>query len=855
MAEDKTGPQTPAGGQLGTFAGVFTPSVLTILGIILFLRLGYVVGAAGLTQALVIILLANLVSVLTSLSLSAIATNYRVKGGGDYYLISRTLGAEHGGSIGIVLFLAQSVSIAFYAIGFGEAIAAVSGHEATWFPQAVAAAAVAVLFVLAWIGADAATRFQFVIMGVLGVALGAFFIGGFLGWDPAVLRSNWARQEGVPEIPFWAIFAIFFPAVTGFTQGVSMSGDLKDPGKSLPVGTFLAVGISAVVYFGAAILFAGNLPGTDLVSDYGAMQRVSIAGWLIHAGVIAATISSALASFLGAPRILQSLARDRLFPALNPFGKGYGAADNPRRGVLLSLVIAFATIALGDLNLIAPVVSMFFLISYGLLNYATYFEASGKSPSFRPRFKWFHHRLSLIGALGCAGAMIAIHPLAGGASIVILLLIQQYIRKTVAVARWADGSRSNRLQQVRDNLHFVRSELDHPRDWRPVILAFSDNPDRRERIIRFASWIEGGSGFTTAVKIMVGEGAVVRKARDRMILDMRADIRKRGLEAFTLVVATPDFDSALPIIMQAHGMGPVRPNTVLMNWFDRSDGTSNLPGLQSYGRYVRMALRFGQNVIMLAVGPKELEALEERDPRDRRIDVWYRDDATGRLMLMAAYLMTRTPDWRGAPIRLLVPVTPADTVTPTAESIEQMLDDVRIEARFEFVEVDGPLNVAARSSQASVVFFPFDLVNDAPSGYLGCSMEDLAQAWMITAFVLAAQDLDLEAEPEEGTHGLIAEARDAADKLMAAAKTAQAEAERAQAVVDKLEQELVKAREEESSEEAVQSLADALAEAREEAEELRRRAAKNMAKAEAAEREAKEKVGAVTADSEGDEKE
>ena len=211
----------PQRGTLGTFSGVFTPSVLTILGLILFLRLGFVTGAAGIGRALLIILLANAISVLTTISLSAIATNLRVKGGGDYYLISRTLGVEYGGAIGLVLYLAQSVSIGFYAIGFGEAIAVMAGIESAWVPQLIAGVAVAGLFALAWMGADWATRFQYVVMAVLVAAIVAFFAGGLSDWSADRLLDNLppallpeAGQAGRLTMPFWVIFALFFPAVT-----------------------------------------------------------------------------------------------------------------------------------------------------------------------------------------------------------------------------------------------------------------------------------------------------------------------------------------------------------------------------------------------------------------------------------------------------------------------------------------------------------------------------------------------------------------------------------------------------------------------------------------------------------------
>jgi amino acid transporter len=380
MDETKTNDKNISG-TLGTFAGVFTPSILTILGIILFLRTGYVVGSAGLARALIIIGIANLISVLTSVSLSAIATNLKVKGGGDYYLISRTLGLEFGGAIGIVLFLAQAVSIAFYCIGFGEALASLpllAAHALS--PRLIAAAAVAFLFIFAWLGADWATRFQYVVMALLAAALVSFFVGGITRWDTAVFSVNW--NTPADGLPFWVLFALFFPAVTGFTQGVSMSGDLKDPGRSLPLGTFLAVGVSIIVYFSAALVFSGTLLNQDLTANYTAMNRVAAYSGLIDAGVVAATLSSAMASFLGAPRILQSLAADRIFPFLFFFAKGAGPAANPRRALVLAAGIAFVAIALGNLNLIAPVVSMFFSDFLRIAQLRHLLRSPGRKPLF-----------------------------------------------------------------------------------------------------------------------------------------------------------------------------------------------------------------------------------------------------------------------------------------------------------------------------------------------------------------------------------------------------------------------------------------------------------------------------------------
>jgi amino acid transporter len=828
-------------GTLGTFAGVFSPSILTILGIILFLRLGYVVGSVGLGRALVIIALANLISVLTSFSLSAVATNIKVKAGGDYYLISRTLGVAFGGAIGIVLFLAQSISIAFYTIGFGEVVTALLPGAPEYLAQVIAAIAVAMLFVLAWLGADWATRFQFVVMAVLFVALVAFFVGGVAQWNGARLAANWSPSG---DIPFWAAFALFFPAVTGFTQGMSMSGDLRDPGVSLPLGTFLAVGLSAVIYLAVAVVFAGALPGGELVNDYGAMRRVAPVAWLIDGGVVAATLSSALASFLGAPRILQSLASDRVFPWLTPFAAGVGPLNNPRRGVLLSGAIAVSGIALGNLNLIAPIVSMFFLVSYGLLNYATYHEASTKSPAFRPRFRWFDARLSLAGCIACGGAIVATNATAGAVALVFLMAIHQYLKRSDAPERWADSSRSARFQRVREHLHAMSGELPHPRDWRPSILAFSEEPERRARLMRFATWIEGGSGITTAVQVVVGEGAVARRRRQEVEAALAADLRQREVQAFALAVVAPDLVTGLPLVLQAYGVGPLRANTVLLSWFDRERLEPQAEGLRAFGRYLRTALRYGCHVVVLEATGEEMAQLDGVEPSARRIDVWWQGDATSRLALLFAYLMCRQPEWKGAEIRLLAVAAPEQSVADALAALQQVLEEVRIEATADVVAAFDGEQVVERSRDASLVFLPFRLQGEEPRAAFEGSLDAIIEPLPITALILAAQDVVLDSEPDEGQHGEIAAALDAAAGAAKRARVLEKEVDEAtqEAAARRGAVETAQAAGVEQAE--IEALEAAAREAEERAQEALRRAAKARAKSETAGREAEVAAGA-----------
>ncbi|MDD2390424.1 MAG: amino acid permease [Desulfobacterales bacterium] len=814
------------GGHLGTFAGVFTPSILTILGIILFLRLGFVVGNAGIAKALVIIGMANAISILTSISLSAISTNLKVKGGGDYYLISRTLGPEFGGAIGIVLFLAQSVSIAFYCIGFGEAIAGALPQNTLFSVRIIAVMAMAFLFVFAWLGADWATKFQFIVMAILSAALVSFFIGGALRWDSALVLKNWNAPSG--GLGFWTLFAIFFPAVTGFTQGVSMSGDLKDPGKSLPRGTFAAVGISSIIYFGAAILFSAVLPTSDLARDYYAMQRVAGIGFLVQAGVIAATLSSAMASFLGAPRILQSLAGDRIFPFLTPFSHGAGPGNNPRRGALLSLAIGIATIGMGNLNVVASVVSMFFLISYGLLNYATFYEARAASPSFRPRFRFFDYRLSFLGFLACLGAMLAIDISAGIAAIAVLFAIYQYLRRTAGPARWADSRRSYYLKNIRENLLAVSTEPAHPRDWRPHLLAFSDDSHRRDQLLRFSSWIQGNSGFVTAVRILEGEGVKMLKLRNEAAAQLQADIAANKIEAFALVLATPSLEIAIHTLIQSFGIGPLKANTLLINWLERPQ--TGAPEPTSYIRNLRTALRFGCNIMILDAKEDIWKALEALPSEKRIIDIWWWGDATSRLMLLLAYLMTRNEKWENAKIRLLAAGGDSEA-DRSIEGVESILEEARIDAEAHVVEEANADKIAIYSANSAMVFLPFRIRYNRLIDPFKDPLDELLNRLPLTTCVLAAEDIDLDAEPEEGTAGETAAAQDALADAEKKTEKLQKTAKKSSDLADEKRQEFDLTAASNPDEPALKKMETEVKEAEQEAQTEAKRAAKALAKA------------------------
>jgi hypothetical protein len=697
--------------------------------------------------------------------------------------------------------------------------------------------AVSFLFIFAWLGADWATKFQYVVMAVLFAAILSFFIGGFIRWDADLLAKNWSSPQ--TGLSFWGLFAIFFPAVTGFTQGVSMSGDLKDPGKSLPRGTFAAVGVSIVVYFLSSVLFAAALPADVMMSDYGAMKKVALFGSLITAGVIAATLSSAMASFLGAPRILQSLAADRIFPFLGSFAKGSGPTSNPRRGVLLAAGIAYATVAYGHLNLIAPVVSMFFLISYGLLNYATFYEARSQSPSFRPRFRYFNKWLSLAGALACLGAMLAVDLTAGIVALAVLSAIFQYLKRTAGPARWADSRRSYHLQLTREHLLAAAAEPEHPRDWRPQILAFSDNPQRRGQLLRFSFWIEGESGLTTAVRILEGDGVKMRKLKQEAEEELQHDIIKNGFSAFALVVVATNLQTGIQSIVQAYGVGALKANTILLNWLGRSPNRILNLHDQDFARNLRAARLYDCNLVILDAKPDKWAALTETDNKDLTIDVWWWDDATSRLMLLMAYLMTRSELWSDARIRLLA-VDFSQSGDLTIDSLHKMLEEVRIEAEPEIIETANSDAIAEYSADSSLVFLPFRLKENRVVDPFGNPMEDTLFLLPIVAMVMAAKDIDLDAEPEEGEAGEKAQVLDALGEAQKKEKKAVKEAEETVKLAQKARKdaEQIKTDAETADTETIEKAEKIAEEAEKQADKLARKAAKAAVKAETAAREA-----------------
>jgi len=535
-----------------------------------------------------------------------------------------------------------------------------------------------------------------------------------------------------------------------------------------------------------------------------------------------------MASFLGAPRILQALAADRVFPPLNAFARGQGPTNNPRRGVLLSGLIALATLLVGELDAVAAVVSMFFLITYGLLNYATYYEARSNSPSFRPRFRWFDRRLSLLGVLGCLAAMLALDARAAAIALAVLLAIYQYVTRRAIQNRWADTGRASRLQRTRETLLELAADVEHTRDWRPVLLAITDDPERRLRLLRFAHWLEGGSGFTTAARILTGDGPLARQAREEAERELRAEIEHHRLQAFATVILASDRELAQRVLFQAHGLGPVRANTLLLNWFDGVPEGGGEP-LETFTQSLWAARREGRHLLVLEATESEFERVSTTRKRKRRIDVLYQPDSTGRLMLMFAYLMTRTDDWSRAHLRLVAALEPGRSEAEQRAELEDMLDEVRIDARVLLVEGLNERTVVQTCSESSVVFLPARLHASTIVLPFEADARHLVGVLPMAVLTVAAQDFELDAEPEQGLQGELAAAQ---DELKRHEETARRYEETAEVHSDELERAEERLERSQAVGEERAELERSVLAARADLEHARRRAARAHAKAE-----------------------
>ena len=724
------------------FGGVFTPCTLTILGVIMFLRFGYVVGQAGIIYALAIIAVSKLITVLTTLSLSAIATNTEVKGGGAYFLISRSLGVEFGGAIGLVFFLAQAISVAMYVIGFSEAFVAAFPGTGLSFAM-IATICNVFVFVCVYIGAGWTIKLQYFILATLLLSLGSFYVGAIPAFDVTTFTNNLSSSFDNNE-SINTMFALFFPAVTGIMAGANMSGDLKDPGRAIPSGTLWSIVFTGVIYASLALLMGGARDAATLKSlDPTAplvIADIAWSSWLISAGVFAATLSSALGSMMGAPRILQAFAKDNVFPSIRGFSVGAGESDEPRRATVLTFLIAQSAILLvSDLNAITPLITMFFMITYGLLNLATFYEAITKNPSYRPRFRYSHWITSLAGTIGCVAVMFLVNWVWALIAIFGMAILYFYISKKQIETRWGDLQNGLLFERTRKNLYRLEKELHHPKNWRPIILALGGASKARPHLSMYGHWLAAGHGVLSLGQVIQsdGENRLKRVVNQERLL--YSFINEHKLEAFPAVVAAPSVAEGMESLVQTHGLGALRPNTVLLGW-PQSHGVPETLNekRENYAETLNTISLLERSTISLKFSPAALEGEAQFVPLGT-LDVWWRGNQNGELMLLLAHLLTQNQAWRSRPIRLIRTIQNEAGREEVLNHLNELIEKSRIRATPHVVVTDDPFKAISQTSRsAAIVFMGMSLPEPGKAVEFFSRMEQLAGELPRIAFIRSA---------------------------------------------------------------------------------------------------------------------
>lgn len=709
---------------LGTFGGVFTPSILTILGVIMYLRFGWVVGQVGLWPTLAIVTLATSITFLTSLSVCAIATDRVVRAGGAYYMISRSLGIESGGAIGIPLYFAQALSVALYTIGFAESINIT-------FPQLgirpVALVTTILIAAIAIKSAHLAIKTQYFIMLAIALSIISFAFGSPVTADP----QNIEIAGNMAKLGFWSVFAVFFPAVTGIMAGVNMSGDLRDPVRSLPRGTLSAVGVGYIIYMTLPILLVSYADEASLLADSLIMKRIALWGPAILLGVWGATLSSAMGSILGAPRVMQALARDGVLPSWFRFlGAGSGKNDEPRIATIATLGFALTAVAIGDLNLIAPILTMFFLTTYLVLNLAAGIENFLKSPSFRPSFKvhWF---FSLLGVIGCMGVMFLINSIATIISALIVSVIYIWLERRELKSAWGDVRQGIWMALVRTGIMQLRDTPD-AKNWRPHILAFCGAPTKRWPMVELAATITHNRSLLT-ISTILPYGSRNSSQRADIELIIKEYLDKKGVQGFVRVIEAHEPFIGAKNFIESYGIGSLVPNTVIFGYSQSSER------LESYCNMITNLHHAGRNIMIFRDNP------EKGFGNRKHIDVWWGGlHGNGSLMLIMAYLLKTSIVWREAEINIKI-VVPDETAAQSVRiNIHTLVEQLRIGAK-PFVilaqERSFPDILHESSKKADLVFLGMPLPK-TDTDYTQCynKLQEIAIEMPATVFFLAAPE-------------------------------------------------------------------------------------------------------------------
>ncbi len=707
---------------MGAFAGkrrfgtapVYFTAVSTILGAILFLRFGFAVGTLGFWGTILLIVMGHAVTIPTALAISEIATNKRVEGGGEYFIISRSFGLNIGATIGIALFLSQAISVAFYIIAFTEAFEFffnfVAQRLSVVLPRQVISMPVTLVLGVMILrkGSNAGVKALYAVVAILFLTLLLFFLGkpaaGSLAPGELPVRDIRNMSD------FFLVFAICFPAFTGMTAGVGLSGDLRNPARSIPRGTILATATGLVIYTLVIYKLAISASPEEMLGNQLIMGKIAIGGALIvPVGLAASTLSSAMGSVLVAPRTLQALANDASFPSMR-LNRWLAAARSndgePVNATLVTLVIAFIFVALGNVNSVAEIISMFFLVTYGSLCLISFLNHFGSSPSYRPSFKsrWY---LSLIGFVVAVIVMFRINTLYALTASLLIVLIYSYINHYHKNRKGLESLFANTLFQISRNLQVYLQNSENRRkekEWRPGVICISKDSFRRERAFRLLNWLSYSYGFSTYLHRIDGyySRATSKQAAEELakLIELYETSHNH---VYVDTIISPSYTSAIVQAIQVPGISGMENNMVVFE-YDK-DNPENLGEIIENIRLIKAG---NFDICLLASAGKEMTY-------SKGIHVWidFNEPENASLLILLSFIISGHPDWKKSSIRVFSTCKPGQ-FEDTRRELAELMGSGRLpitEKNVEIIEVTHGSSVRSfinyRSASAALVMTGF----------------------------------------------------------------------------------------------------------------------------------------------------
>ena len=729
-----TDPQTPKK-KFGTFLGVYLPSTLTVLGLIMYLRFGWVVGNLGLPLTIFIVILANVITFITGLSAAAIATNIKVGVGGVYYLISRSLGLETGGAIGVAFFISRTLSITFYAFGLAELMllfwpADLWGAMPGYAIPLLTAIVIILITLASGKSADLVLKFQIPMLVLVVLSILALTIGVFMN-ELGMPEFSPAYRTVSPEGGLWIVFAVFFPGVTGFLAGIAMSGDLKTPGISIEQGTIYSVFTGLGVYLLIPVLLSitAAVSFENLADEtYGLQAWIDIAflgGLFIYPAACGAILSSAIGSVLSGPRVLQSLSIDGLAPK---FLSKVSKTGQPTIATWITGGIALAAVALGDLNTVAKFVTVLFLTLYVIINLVAAIEKIVAEPSYRPsvNIPWY---ISITGALGSLFVMYLISLPA----LILAFLLEAgfylYFKKKALEQQWGDVNAGLWMKVARFSLLRMNKYGVRKRNWRPIILLFAKNIKERIELVKLAAAFGQDRGILTISRLVFRANSPSREERKRMKDEMIREVNGFGLETFCEVNEAENLNQGILNISRGHGIAGLKTNTIMFGWSGAlADNINQL-------RIIRSLSQMGKNIVIAKFNDHE----NWKDMSHKNIDVWWSGaDNNGDLMMILSYMLTLNPEWEAAHINIREVIDHPGQQSTITDAITQSLKEARIEANAEVIIKQGrsfPDILTDYSSDSDIVMLGLKYTDEGEEEEHARKIEKLSKTGKVSVFV------------------------------------------------------------------------------------------------------------------------